>query len=337
MTGSDETRAVIFGDARYIKSITLTKAALKLAHQLDGFRVVAICDARRAASQPRLVEIWAAMAQPFLEKLFDPKAPLVVHRDIAHDLHSVARRYNVEVITPPGRNINDPGFIRNLQDRYNPSLALSFGCPQVFGRNLLGVFKTALNNHSGLLPDYRGTSATQWSIYAGEKMTGFTYHLMTTDVDAGPVLCMDKIPIGARSLKQLQIEKFERSAMLLESVLCALLAGDAGRSQAGKGRFFHRDQTREITTIEQPSALTWPELQRRLRAFGWVWLRINGEFWKVTKFKRPASAKNLEDPRCFMTSDGVPVAATRFAWLPFSLARLFPRHLLNYRRSPGEA
>jgi methionyl-tRNA formyltransferase len=160
---------------------------------------------------------------------------------------------------------------------------------------------------------------------------------MTPDVDAGPVLCTDKITIGARSLKQLQIEKYERSAILLESVLNALLAGDAGTPQAGKGRFLHRDQTTAIITIEQPSALTWPELQRRLRAFGWIWLRINGEFWKVTKFKRLASTNTPKNPRCFMTSDGVPVAATRFAWLPFSLARLFPRHLLNYRRSPGGA
>ncbi len=335
MTAANETRAVIFGDARYIKSIILTKAALELAHHLDGFQVVAICDARRTESRSRVVEKWAAMAQPFVEKLFDPNAPLVIHRDIGHDLHSVARRYKVEVITPPGRNINDPGFIRNLQDRYSPSLALSFGCPQVFSRKLLGTFRAAVNHHSGLLPDYRGTSATEWSIYEGEKMTGFTYHLMTTGIDAGPVLCEDKILIGARSLKQLQIEKFERSAILLESVLRALLAGDAGIQKAGQGRFLHRDQTLAITTVEQPSALAWPELQRRLRAFGWVWLRINGEFWKVTKFKRLAATKSLDHPRCFMTRDGVPVAATRFAWLPFSLARWFPRHLLNHRRNPA--
>lgn len=333
MARPKETTAIVFGDPTYLKSVLLTEATLRLAHQSNGLRVAAICDSLERVPPSRAAGASCRIIQPVLEKLFDPTAPFVVHRAMFRDLYSVGRRYDIEVITPPGRNINAPRFVKDLQDRFNPSFGLSFGCPQVFGRDLLGIFKAVLNNHNGLLPAYRGWAATEWSIYHGESTTGSTYHIMTPEVDAGPILCVGEIPIGTRSLKQIQIEKYKLATSLLEVALKALLAGDPGRPQTGEAQSFGRKGTREITTIGEPSYVTWPELQRRLQAFGSLWLTLDGEAYMVTKLKRLASTTKVHRPRRFITKDGVPVAATRFVWLPFQLFRCLPHRILVERRT----
>lgn len=329
----NETTAIIFGDPTNLKSIILTEATLRLTQRLKGFRVAAICDALELMPPPRPVENLCRIIQPIVEKLFDSTAPFVVHRAMSQDLYSIGKRYNIEVIVPPDRNINAPRFIKYLQDRYNPTFALSFGCPQIFGNSLLCIFKAALNNHNGLLPGYRGWAATEWSIYNNENTTGFSYHTMTPEVDVGPVLCTGRVPIGNRSLNQIQLEKYELATTLLEDALKALLNGAPGTNQIGKGQRFGRKETQKITDINEPSHITWPELQRRLRAFGSIWLTLNGEAFMVTKCKRLAAKMEMNRTNRFITKDGVPVAATRFAWLPFQLFRCVPRRLLiQYRK-----
>lgn len=47
----------------------------------------------------------------------------------------------------------------------------------------------AVNVHMGILPQYRGNSCNFWALYAGHpEMVGATVHLLTTELDSGPIL-----------------------------------------------------------------------------------------------------------------------------------------------------
>src|SRR5258705_4670769 len=62
---------------------------------------------------------------------------------------------------------------------------------------LLGsATKGAVNYHDSPLPRYAGFNATAWAIIDGRTSHGTTWHLMTGDVDGGPVLIQQPIEIG---------------------------------------------------------------------------------------------------------------------------------------------
>ncbi|MEO6523475.1 MAG: formyltransferase family protein [Mucilaginibacter sp.] len=52
-----------------------------------------------------------------------------------------------------------------------------------------------INFHGGLLPKYKGADPVFWQIKNGEKNGGFSIHIMTSELDAGPVLLTEEMPI----------------------------------------------------------------------------------------------------------------------------------------------
>lgn len=54
----------------------------------------------------------------------------------------------------------------------------------------------AVNYHDAPLPRYAGIRATMWALINGEKEHGITWHVMTTEIDAGDILKQVTFPIG---------------------------------------------------------------------------------------------------------------------------------------------
>lgn len=52
-----------------------------------------------------------------------------------------------------------------------------------------------LNTHPALLPAFPGWHAVQDALDAGVKVTGCTVHIATEDVDAGPILAQEAVPV----------------------------------------------------------------------------------------------------------------------------------------------
>ena len=52
-----------------------------------------------------------------------------------------------------------------------------------------------LNTHPALLPAFPGWHAVEEALEAGVKVTGCTVHLATVEVDAGPILAQDAVPV----------------------------------------------------------------------------------------------------------------------------------------------
>lgn len=55
-----------------------------------------------------------------------------------------------------------------------------------------------VNVHPSLLPDFAGgMDAVEQALHAGVKTTGATVHLVTGDLDAGPILVQESVPVLA--------------------------------------------------------------------------------------------------------------------------------------------
>lgn len=52
-----------------------------------------------------------------------------------------------------------------------------------------------LNTHPALLPAFPGWHAVEEALAAGVKVTGVTVHVATVDVDAGPILAQEAVPV----------------------------------------------------------------------------------------------------------------------------------------------
>jgi phosphoribosylglycinamide formyltransferase-1 len=52
-----------------------------------------------------------------------------------------------------------------------------------------------LNTHPALLPAFKGWHAVRDALAAGVKVTGTTVHLATVEVDAGPILAQEAVPV----------------------------------------------------------------------------------------------------------------------------------------------
>lgn len=310
---------VIFGHPADVKSAILTEAALRLSGQVPGFRVVAVCDAGYSEHPSRFRRSIKVIGESALTWLFNPTEPVFFGRELLASICTVSRRHGVDMIVPRERNINHPEFIAFLRDELRPDLALSFGCTQIFGKDLMDVFEACVNYHIGILPDYRGWGATEWSIYHGESRTGFTWHYMTGKIDGGPILDRDSVPVGNHPVVRLQYEKTKLAATRLRAVVGAIADGEVGMPQAGPSKYYALKDLGKITRVD-PGRLTWEELRHRLRSFGVLRMEFEGNRYPVTRIRRlrPGARRR----HTFVTADGVEAVATRFRRLPYRIYRL---------------
>jgi phosphoribosylglycinamide formyltransferase-1 len=52
-----------------------------------------------------------------------------------------------------------------------------------------------LNTHPSLLPQFRGEHAVRDTLAAGAKVSGCTIHIATLELDAGPILAQESVPV----------------------------------------------------------------------------------------------------------------------------------------------
>ena len=52
-----------------------------------------------------------------------------------------------------------------------------------------------INTHPALLPSFKGWHAVRAALDAGVKVTGCTVHVATLEVDEGPILAQEAVPV----------------------------------------------------------------------------------------------------------------------------------------------
>ena len=320
-------RLVIFGSPHISFTGILLDAFLNEVRGRDDIELIAIVETSR---KPPLAEPWSTLANHAIQtmgSLFNPEfgGEVTVPR-----LYRVARRHQVRVLVPSGRDINSAEFIATLRREWQPTLALSLGCVQIFGAELLQSFEMTVNYHNGYLPDYRGLAATGWSMYHREEQTGYAYHVMDTGIDTGPVLVHGKTPLPAgASASLVRLEKSRDAATEAATVLDHVVQRSMGRPQKEAGSYFSRKDAQRLCTIADPSQVSADELLHRLRCFEILKIRIRGRTYEVTALRDGAQGLS------FQTSDGRSLTVHRCLFLPTWLYRLYRR--LRTRPSQNNA
>jgi methionyl-tRNA formyltransferase len=75
--------------------------------------------------------------------------------------------------------------------RIRPALLLSMYNAEVFGASLLETAGLAVNFHESPLPRYAGLNPAAWALLNDEPRHGVTWHLITSRIDAGPIVIQE--------------------------------------------------------------------------------------------------------------------------------------------------
>jgi phosphoribosylglycinamide formyltransferase-1 len=93
------------------------------------------------------------------------------------------------------RDDYDRAVARELRGR-RVSLVCLAGFMRLVGPSLLGEYPNAmLNVHPSLLPAFPGVDAQRQALEHGVKITGATVHLVTDQLDGGPIVLQSPVPV----------------------------------------------------------------------------------------------------------------------------------------------
>jgi phosphoribosylglycinamide formyltransferase 1 len=111
-----------------------------------------------------------------------------------------ARTAGIEALTLshrdyPTREAFEAAIVRELQARDVAVVCLA-GFMRRLGRTFLDAFPDAiLNVHPSLLPAFPGVDAQRQAWQHGVKVAGPTVHLVTGELDGGPIILQSAIPV----------------------------------------------------------------------------------------------------------------------------------------------
>jgi phosphoribosylglycinamide formyltransferase 1 len=115
---------------------------------------------------------------------------------------ALARQAGIEALVVDHRQFTsrhdfDRTLASELKSR-NVALVCLAGFMRLVGAELLEAFPNAiLNVHPSLLPAFPGVNAQQQALDRGVKVSGATVHLVTPELDAGPIVIQACVPVRA--------------------------------------------------------------------------------------------------------------------------------------------
>jgi methionyl-tRNA formyltransferase len=309
-------RAVIFTDIPDPTVVALTRATIATARSRPAFEVCGLVTANpELVVRSRRAELGRLLRRVLVRGTGGPSGSV---SDTS--LARLAQREGLPFLIAE-RGVSTQAFIERLHRELAPDVILSYYCMQILKAPLLDSVEQAVNYHDGLLPHYAGLAATAHSIYRGESHSGFTFHRMTTGIDAGAILYQGSVPVDedddSRSVGR---AKTVAAVAALPTVIDMIEAGDPGVEQTGAGSYFNRDDYQRMRTVEGTADLPSEEFQRRLRAFGTLTITIGGSTEDVTE----VAPARVGDRFAFPTADGH-LRATRLSGIPSGLIALWRR------------
>ena len=140
--------------------------------KLGNIRMIIICDQKLISSKDN--HIWNERTGGYFENqnisIYDFCGQLVSYYFINHNSESLIELINCQ----------------------NIDCLLNAGTPRKLQLNIINSTRFGvLNIHPGALPDYRGCSAVEWSIYNNDAVAN-TAHFMDAEYDTGPIFKIER-------------------------------------------------------------------------------------------------------------------------------------------------
>ena len=151
----------------------------------------------------------------------------------------VARRANV-----PGELVERRDFAASFDrvaythdvvdalQRHDVDLVAIAGFGTILSKPFIDAYSgRAVNTHPALLPAFKGWHAVREALVAGVKVTGTTVHLVTEDVDAGPILAQEAVPVLDGDNEETLHERIKEVERRLYPEVIERLAGPTGAAE----------------------------------------------------------------------------------------------------------
>jgi phosphoribosylglycinamide formyltransferase-1 len=170
--------------------------------------VTANRESRSASREPRRIGVLISGRGSNLQALIDAVAAKTLQAQIALVISNNsdaagldrARAAGIETTVLDHRSFSsrdeyDTAVAQELQAR-GVSVVCLAGFMRLIGPRLLESFPNAiLNIHPSLLPAFPGVNAQRQALDHGVKMTGATVHLVTGELDGGPIVVQAPVPV----------------------------------------------------------------------------------------------------------------------------------------------
>lgn len=99
------------------------------------------------------------------------------------------------------------------------------GFMRIIGPDLLAAYKNKiLNIHPALLPSFKGGHAIQDAFDYGAKVTGVTIHFVDAEMDHGPIIMQEAVPIKADDTSEVLEQRIHKVEHALYYKAIALFA-----------------------------------------------------------------------------------------------------------------
>jgi formyltetrahydrofolate-dependent phosphoribosylglycinamide formyltransferase len=141
-----------------------------------------------------------------LQAIIDDNIPVTLVLSDRVDAHGLERAKKAGIAT----RIVDRSDYKNQREEFtarvietlqneNVELVILAGFMSILTDNFVTTFENrVLNIHPSLLPAFRGTygkGTMTATLESGVKVTGCTVHIVTTEVDAGPILSQESVEV----------------------------------------------------------------------------------------------------------------------------------------------
>ena len=90
---------------------------------------------------------------------------------------------------------------------HDVGLVVGAGYMRILSPVFLQRSPAILNVHPSLLPEFRGLRAVERALEAGVDETGVTVHFMVEEVDAGPIVAQERVPVMAGDTRETLLER----------------------------------------------------------------------------------------------------------------------------------
>lgn len=130
-----------------------------------------------------------------------PVAVVVVDRPCRAT--EVAQRHGVPAVlverTSYGADFDRVAYTNQVIDAleaHHVDLVVMAGFGTIFDKPMFDAFDgRIINTHPALLPAFPGWHAVRDALAVGVKVTGITVHVATLEVDAGPIIAQEAVPV----------------------------------------------------------------------------------------------------------------------------------------------
>ena len=142
-----------------------------------------------------------AVAQAIADGKLNAEIKVLIYNKPEAKVRSRAEKWNIPAILIDHRKYKqqredlDQEIVTTFQ-QYGVEWVVMAGWMRIVTQVLLDGFPNrVINIHPSLLPSFRGIHAIEQAIEAQVKITGCTVHLVSLEVDSGPILIQAAVPV----------------------------------------------------------------------------------------------------------------------------------------------